>query len=1025
MPPLVIARRFEALRLAPRRIPALFLRRGQTLALPMLVALLLSACGGGGGDGPTPPPSLSGITASPTTVTITGVGGTASLTAATQPAGVSASITWSSDNTAIAAVAGSGTTATVTGVSGGTAQITARASTFSATVIVTVTPIVRAVTLPADTLRLMVGDTAAQAATLNADAGEIATLAWSTADPAIATVNASGQVTAVAAGVTTVTASVTAFPGVTASRPVRVSPPAVQVMVAPSSASLLTGDTLTLAATVAAPSGTSTVVNWTSSANAVATVNGSGRVTAIAAGTAQITATSVANPAASASATVTVRAPTVQSVVLQPDSIALLTGASQTLQAVVTADPGVSTALTWSSSDNAIATVSGAGVVTAVSPGGPIVITATSTAAPARSGSTRVVVESPPMNGTFVVQRVGVGGSAGGHGGVLLAHLADNEVLAGVGFQGGGGGTFQNGVFRLSGGVSSDISASCCREAGLPRAIAGFSVDDALVSFSGDAVFSGGPPSVQRRTAGGYVDTNWPVPAGLNASFIAHLLAYGTGDYLALTSRAAVHRYASGTWSTLGAIDFGTGQYVGEAVMIDDNEVVAYGCSPSDMPVLYHWNAGVTSLLAPPPTSCESVFNTTLAGRSIMSLTATDASATYRFDGTMWQMLAPSVVGGDTITNVVSCGGTHYGTSRNGRIFELSGAQFSSIGEPGVVTALQEFSSRAVIDCAPNGPLRVLSGSARLMRRTTGGWVEENFAPTLTSVHASSPTNAYAVGNGVVYRWNGSTWSRTRVFTEPDLRMTSVLTRGANDMLAVGEIRRSGGTTATSGMVRHDGSSWVHTPLPQYSDIDQLVPIGPNASLARVFTVGFLRTVARLDGDNWTTLSVGLPNVSLLAASGPTNALALSSTGAAARYDGSSWQTIASIPGPFSAFSGALYTTSPTFAMAGNCVSSGTSRIVRWNGTAWSDTPLAGLPALTCVRSNYATSSTDVYALESGAGQADSRALLHWDGTTWEEVNVANIEDARAGSAVPGLSLLTGFRAFTAVSRPPIAARRQ
>jgi uncharacterized protein YjdB len=984
----------------------------------------LVACGGGG-DGPTPPPSLAGVTAAPTAATILGVGGTTVLSAAIQPAGASATIDWSSGNTAVATVAGSGTRATVTGVSGGTAQITARAGAFAATVLVTVTPVARSVSLIADTLRLVVGDSVAQAATIDADAGADTRLAWRTTDPAVASVDAAGQVTAVAEGITALTVSLPAFPGITASRPVRVRAPAVEVSVAPSSLALRIGDTVSLIANVSAPSGTATAVEWTTSAAAIATVDGRGRVSAVAVGTARIVATSVANPTASAFATVTVRAPTVQAIVVRPDSLTLRTGASEPLQATVTADPGVSTAINWRSSDEAIATVSAAGVVTAVSPGGPVIISATSSVVPSVADSARVVVEAAPANAAFLSQRIGVGGSAGGLGGHVLVHFGDDAVLAGLGFQSAGGGVYRNRLLRLSGGITSDVTAACCSTAGLPTAIAGRSVDDALVSFSGD-ILSGGAPSVQRRTAGGYVDTNWPRPAGFSTEHVAHLRAASGGAYLALTSEAVVQRYTAGGWTVLDTIDFGGGEFRGEAVLLDDDELVAYGCSAVKLPLLFRWKSGVITSLPVPPTSCDNIFDTTLGGRSLSTLTATDRTGVYRFSGTAWMLLAPSVVGGDTIRTVVPCGTRDYAASRSGRVFERDGGQFRSIGEPGVITALSEFSASAVLDCTPTGPLRVLSGSARLVRRSGAGWAEENFAPTLRALHVSSPTNAFAVGDGVVYRFNGASWSRRHVFTEPDLRMTGVVTRGPGDMLAVGEIRRSsGGGGSRAGMLRYDGTQWTVTSLPQYSGVDRLVAFGATDVLARVgTTVGSQQTVARWDGATWSTLTVGLPNVTQLAASGDTHAMALASSGDVARYDGVSWQPMPAIPGGFQSFTGALFTTSPSFAMAGNCVSSGSARLVRWDGTAWTDTPMPAQPTVTCVRSLFGTSPADVYALVSSAASETVTALLHWNGVIWAEVSVTDVGDARAGGAVPGLSLLTGFRAFTAVSRPPLAARR-
>ena len=143
-------------------------------------------------------------------------------------------------------------------------------------------------------------------------------------------------------------------------------------------------------------------VTWASNAAAVATVNGSGLVTAVGNGTATITATA---GAASGSATVTVAqeassplelVPDTASLgedarLLSPDSLVIQRpGAAVRLLPVATdangnaLEPGA--AVTWLSSDAAVATVDPTGLVTAVSVGAAVV-TATSGNSAAASGS--------------------------------------------------------------------------------------------------------------------------------------------------------------------------------------------------------------------------------------------------------------------------------------------------------------------------------------------------------------------------------------------------------------------------------------------------------------------------------------------------------------------------------------------------------------------------------------------------------------------------------------------------------------
>jgi len=116
------------------------------------------------------------------------------------------------------------------------------------------------------------------------------TVAWTSATPTIATVNATGVVTGVAAGTTTIRATSTVDAGKVGAAAVTVRALAVQsVSVQPSSLSLVVGATATAAATVNRDAGASGAVTWASNNATVATVNAAtGLITANAVGTAVI-----------------------------------------------------------------------------------------------------------------------------------------------------------------------------------------------------------------------------------------------------------------------------------------------------------------------------------------------------------------------------------------------------------------------------------------------------------------------------------------------------------------------------------------------------------------------------------------------------------------------------------------------------------------------------------------------------------------------------------------------------------------
>lgn len=114
---------------------------------------------------------------------------------------------------------------------------------------------------------------------------------WTSSNTGVATVNASGLVTGVAAGSATITVR-TNNGGFTATCAITVTSttvPVTGVSVSPTSASIQTGATQTLTATVLPANATDKTVTWTSSNTSVATVNTSGVVTGVAAGNATIT----------------------------------------------------------------------------------------------------------------------------------------------------------------------------------------------------------------------------------------------------------------------------------------------------------------------------------------------------------------------------------------------------------------------------------------------------------------------------------------------------------------------------------------------------------------------------------------------------------------------------------------------------------------------------------------------------------------------------------------------------------------
>src|SRR5262249_17904959 len=152
-----------------------------------------------------------------------------------------------------------------------------------------------------------------------------------TSNASIATVSSSGLVSAISAGTATITATSEGKSG-TASMTITVPPaPVATVSVTPSPASVITGQSIQLQATLRDAANnvlTGRTISWTSSNVSLASVSSTGLVQGVAAGTVTITATSEGKTETS---TVTVSAPApapVASVAVSPGSASISTGQS-------------------------------------------------------------------------------------------------------------------------------------------------------------------------------------------------------------------------------------------------------------------------------------------------------------------------------------------------------------------------------------------------------------------------------------------------------------------------------------------------------------------------------------------------------------------------------------------------------------------------------------------------------------------------------------------------------------------------
>src|SRR5437879_2300801 len=286
------------------------------------------------------------------------------------------------------------------GQSAGTYQVMATQSggTLASTAAVTISSVpVASVAVSPVAAGLTVGATTQLTATPEDSTGTALTgraVTWATSNAAVATVSASGLVTGVAAGSATVTETSEGQRGTAAITVTNV--PVASVTVSPTTASLTVGATTQLTATPKDANGTALggrAVTWATSNAAAAAVSASGVVTGVAAGSATITATSEGQSGTSA---MTVTNVPVASVTVSPAAASLTVGATTQLTATPKDSNGTALsgrAVTWATSNAAVATVSASGLVTGVA-AGSATITATSDG---QSGTAAMTVTNVPV----------------------------------------------------------------------------------------------------------------------------------------------------------------------------------------------------------------------------------------------------------------------------------------------------------------------------------------------------------------------------------------------------------------------------------------------------------------------------------------------------------------------------------------------------------------------------------------------------------------------------------------------------
>lgn len=288
-------------------------------------------------------------------------------------------VVWTSDNEEVATVSDGKITALKSGAA--TITVTTEDGGKTAECKVTVEKSVvhvESVSLDRSSLELVAGNSETLSATVLPENATDKAVVWSSSDESVATVE-DGVVTAVGAGEAVITVT-TQDGGKTATCQVTVEDayvPVSNVTLDNTSLVLNEGESATLAATVLPENATDKSLVWSSSDESVATVN-DGEVVAVNMGTAVITVTTT-DGGKTAECTVTVKDPdfvNVEVVSLNYTELDLKIGNTEYLVSYIYPYNATNQNVSWSSSNDAIATVDG-GLVTAVSEGEAIITVTT------------------------------------------------------------------------------------------------------------------------------------------------------------------------------------------------------------------------------------------------------------------------------------------------------------------------------------------------------------------------------------------------------------------------------------------------------------------------------------------------------------------------------------------------------------------------------------------------------------------------------------------------------------------------
>lgn len=352
-------------------------------------------------------PTLSSIAVSPGAASIA-AGVTQQFTATAtysdgSTANVSATASWTAANAATATINSSGL---VTGVAPGTTTITASLNGVTGTASLAVTAkTVTSIAVSPTTASVAAGNTQQFTATATYSDGSTgsvsATVSWTVANKATATINSTGLATGVAPGTTTIIASLNGVNG-TASLTVTAKI-LTAINVSPATPSIPAGDTQQFTATATYSDGStanvSATAGWTVANGAIAKISSAGLATGIAQGSTTVTA-SLSGMTGTAVLNVTAKVLTAIAVTPSPASVAA--GATQQFAATATYSDGstadITSSAAWATANSAVATINSSGLATGVAAG----TTTVSASLNSTTGNSQLTVGAAAVSGANI-----------------------------------------------------------------------------------------------------------------------------------------------------------------------------------------------------------------------------------------------------------------------------------------------------------------------------------------------------------------------------------------------------------------------------------------------------------------------------------------------------------------------------------------------------------------------------------------------------------------------------------------------